>query len=188
MNRSNEPQKEWIEGCIQNDRRAQKALYEWSYPHLMSVSSRYSKNLEDAKSQANESFLKMLSHLKSYDPKRSFIPWMSTIAVRSAIDEYRKRKRDPLVFQDDQWHSQNEAQIDPDVIESLNTEHIESAIQGLKHSERMVFNLYVIEGYAHREVACMLNISERSSKRLFQKAKAELQTALAPVNKEWTSS
>ena len=113
---------------------------------------------------------------------------MSTIAVRSAIDEYRKRKRDPLVFQDDQWHSQNEAHIEPDVIESLNAEHIESAIQGLKHSERMVFNLYVIEGYAHKEVAGMLNISERTSKRLFQKAKAELQNALAPVNKEWTSS
>ena len=172
-----EPEKSWIQGCLENNRKAQFALYNWSFPYLMQVVMRYCKQEEDARSLTNQAFLKVLQTLETYDAQRPFIPWIRTIAIRLAIDAHRQGKRDPLVFQG-QEDEREEAVVPAEIMLSIDLEHIEAALKQLDATDRMVFNLFVIEGYSHAEIADFLEISERTSKRCLQRAKENLRQRL----------
>ena len=88
----NRPLQKIIKKCLKNDRKAQFELYHHCFDHLMRTCVRYKRNREDAVSLLNDGFLKVLLKLDKYDPKQDFFPWISTIMVRTAIDDFRKNK------------------------------------------------------------------------------------------------
>lgn len=144
----------------------------------MHISNRYCSNQDDAKSQTNQAFLKILQNLKNYDPNKPFTPWIRTIAIRLAIDAHRQKQRDLIQLKDEDWHENNETEVPSEILQNMELEHIEAALRRIDENQRMVFNLFVVEGYAHKEIADLMEISERSSKRLLQKAKEELKRLL----------
>lgn len=186
MDSVSKPDFNCIQACLRNERKAQFQLYEWCFQELMRVCSRYCKNRDDASALVNTSFLKLLTALPSYSNDKEFIPWMRTIAIRTAVDAHRAKARRMEDFVGDEWPSEHEPDTLNEVISSIELERIEQAIGALDENERVVFNLFEIEGFSHSEIANLLNCSERSSKRYLHRAKENLQnklSALRPARK-----
>ncbi len=167
-----------IKKCLRNDRKAQFDLYHLCFEHLMRTCRRYKRNREDALSLLNDGFLKVLLSLDSYDGKKEFFPWASTIMVRTAIDEYRRER----VYREDTDFKETDAELEElnihkehfQVVDQLSSEEVMDMIFELPENERIVFNLYEWEGYQHKEIAEKLNVTERTTKRYLQAAKLSL--------------
>lgn len=144
----------------------------------MQVSRRYCNSEDDARSLTNNAFLKLLQSLEKFDTQKPFKPWMRTIAIRLAIDAHRKRERDSLIFQDDRDENAIEIDVPASILSDMELYHIEAAIEKLEETDRLVFNLFVVEGYEHAEIADFLEISTRTSKRCLQRAKLQLRDFL----------
>lgn len=164
-----------IEACRANDRLAQKELYEHFYGYCMSVSFRYVSDREDAVEILNTSFVKVFKNLSSYDLDKPFKPWLRRILVNTAIDHLRVRKRIMDSGDIDMVHEPGHEET---ITGNLAYEEILKLIQNLSPSYRTVFNLFVIEGYKHEEIAELLQISVGTSKSNLFKAKAHLRVAL----------
>lgn len=164
--------------CQKEDRKAQERLFKLAYPLAISVSKRYTRDLEEAHSVVNEGMLKVFRQLDQFTPELSFGGWIRRIMVNASIDHYRKIRR----YQDRYTDYESEADgmgFDEDVLDKISAEEILTLVQELPPSYRMVFSLYAVEGYNHREIAEELGISEGTSKSNYAKAKAKLQIALA---------
>ncbi len=173
--------KEHIALAAQGDRKSQKAIFEYLYGNMMVVCLRYTRNEDEAKDILQEGFLKVFSGLKNFTLKGSFEGWVRRIMANTAIDYYRKRKRDKLIFASDEYLYDN-AQIAEDNQDEkdflVDPKLIIKELQNLSPQYRMVFNLYVMEGYSHKEIAEKLSISEGTSKSNLSKAKANLKQRL----------
>ena len=171
--------KKIIKKCLKNDRKAQFDLYQASFDHLMGICCRYKRNREDAVSLLNDGFLKILLHLKAYDFNKEFMPWISTIMVRVAIDDYRKNKSyyTETDFKGSDYELEKVTNNNDyfENLDKLSVKEIEELIFGLPDNERIVFTLYEIEGFMHEEIANELNVSVRTTKRYLRKAKQDLQ-------------
>jgi RNA polymerase sigma factor (sigma-70 family) len=156
-----------IESCIKKDRRAQHALHKECYTFLIRIGYRYTKSKEEAVSLFNNAFLKILNQLHTYNAENNFEFWAKKIMINTVIDEYRKNKRYDEKFNVVDWSESEEmdAIIDADRADKkFDLEDIMSMIQTLPNSTKNVFNLFVIDGYSHKEIAAMMNISEGTSK------------------------
>ena len=172
-----------VKSCVKGDRKAQKELYEMFYSKMMGVCYRYTNNAEDARDILQDGFVKVYSNLKKYNFKGSLEGWIRRIMVNTAIDQIRKNKRDPFSIEDDARIQNIEEEIPFEVEESnsetlIKAEKAVKAIGELSPAYKMVFNLYVIEGYTHKEIAEYLGISEGTSKSNLAKAKLRLRTIL----------
>jgi RNA polymerase sigma-70 factor (ECF subfamily) len=171
-----------IKKCLKNDRKAQFDLYHLCYDHLMRTCNRYKRNREDAVALLNDGFLKVLLNLESYDVNQEFFPWISTIMVRTAIDDFRKHK----TYQKETDFKETDAELEKassnngqlDLVNQLSADDIKELIFGLPEKERLVFTLYEMEGYKHQEIAKQLEVTERSTKRYLKNAKTLLRSAL----------
>ena len=168
---------ELIKGCIRGDRLYQKHLYEIYHGKMMGVCLRYTGRYEEARDVLNEGFMKVYKNLHRYKPSHSLESWMKRIMINTAIDNYRKNKK-----HNHQVDLDN-AQRKPDentenILDKLSAEEILKLVQELPPSYRTVFNLYVIEGYNHREIAESLGISEGTSKSNLAKARAKLRNMI----------
>ncbi|NVK04666.1 MAG: RNA polymerase sigma factor [Flavobacteriia bacterium] len=170
-----------IEACRANDRLAQKELYQHFYGYGMSVAFRYVNDREDAVEILNTSFVKIFKNIGTYDLDKPLKPWIRRIMVNTAIDFLRVRKR--IADQGD-IEMAPEPGAEETITGALAYEEILKLIQQLSPSYRTVFNLFVIEGYKHEEIADMLNISVGTSKSNLFKAKAHLREALAKLEAE----
>lgn len=169
-----------IKGCIAGDRKSQKELYKLYYSKMMNVCFRYSKNTDDAQDLLQDGFVKVFSHLKSYDFKGSFEGWIRKIMVNTAIDFYRKNKGIYFIDDEDGFVLETSRVESADSIYSnFGVEDIMAAIQKLSPVYKTVFNMYVIDGYQHKEIAEQLNISEGTSKSNLSKAKKNLKEILS---------
>lgn len=170
--------KKVIKKCLKNDRKAQIDLYHSCFDHLMRTCRRYKRNREDAVSLLNDGFLKVLLNLEQYDFKREFFHWISTIMVRTAIDDYRKNRKyteeTDYKETDEELEHANLGQAHVQVIEKLSAEELWEMINCLPANEKMVFNLYELEGYQHHEIAERMAVSERTTKRYLKTAKQKL--------------
>ena len=170
-----------IQLCLKNNRKAQYDLYQWCYPFLMRICVRYQRNTDDAVALLNDGFLKILLGLESYDKNRSFISWINTLMIRTAIDLYRKERKhiDNLHYLDEDRSMEELPQaVSNELLEKLDEDEILGMINNLPETEKQVFNLFEIDGYSHNDIAEMLNISERTSKRYLHRAKQLLIGAL----------
>lgn len=166
-----------LKKCIEGNRRSQKKLYELFYGYAMSISLLYVNNREDAAEIMNDSFLKVFTYLHSYHTQMPFKPWLRRIIINTGIDHFRKNERYLHVLYDEDKVSDEAIPVEFD--SDLDILHL---LQSLSPQYRMVFTLYVMEGYKHNEIAEMLNISEGTSRSNLLRAKENLKTLIQKNN------
>lgn len=165
-----------IVACINKERWAQRQLYETYYGKMMGVCLRYATNEEDARDILHEGFIKVFKNLGRYKPGTSLGAWIRRIMINTAIDFYRKSIRRRT---EDLEKAQHTSVVGPDPISNCSAQEIMKAVQKLSPAYRAVFNLYAIEGYAHKEIAEQLGISESTSRSNLVKARSKLKAMLA---------
>lgn len=161
-----------IQACLQGNSSAERLLLKQNLGFAKLVTSRYAANMEEGEEIVNDGFLKVFQNLGKYQFDQPFRAWVRTIMVRTAIDYYRKNlKHHELMPLDDI----EVANIGADVISKISTSEILKLIQQLSPAYRMVFTMYVLDGYTHKEIASMLEIKEGTSKSNLQDARKKLQ-------------
>jgi RNA polymerase sigma-70 factor (ECF subfamily) len=165
-----------VKGCKTNDRNAQRVFYSIFYGYAMSICLRYSNSRADAEEIINDGFLKVFSKIEIFDSDLEIKFWMKRIFINTAIDHFRKNKKH--YYQDDIEEASAVSSKDEDVLDRLSAEEITKLVQSLAPSYQIVFNLYVIEGYKHHEIADLLGISEGTSKSNLSMARERLKRAI----------
>ncbi|NBC08233.1 MAG: sigma-70 family RNA polymerase sigma factor [Bacteroidetes bacterium] len=165
-----------IQACVRRERWAQQALYETYYSQMMGVCLRYANDEEEALDILHEGFIKVFRHIKKYQPGTSLTAWVRRIMVNTSIDYYRKNMRRRT---EDIEQAYDLSATDADAISQCSEREILAAIQELTPAYRAVFNLYVIEGYSHREIAEMMDITESTSRSNLVKARLKLKEMLS---------
>ncbi|MBL7912087.1 MAG: RNA polymerase sigma factor [Bacteroidia bacterium] len=166
---------ELIAMCVKQDRRAEYELYKVSYSYLMSICMRYNKDKDTASEILNMGFLKILKNISTYKTEIPFKVWIRRIMVNTLIDEYRKQKREKerVTYVDEYYDSSDYAEVN-DALSNISCKQIYDEINKLPQATKQVFNLYVIDGYSHKEVGEMLGISEGTSKWHLNAAREKL--------------
>lgn len=168
--------KELIDGCLQKNRRSQELLYKQFYGYAMGFCLRYTKDKEEAKEILNDGFLKVFTKLESYDPERSFATWLGRVMINTALDRYRKEAKQQQM---DELEVAEQVAIDETVVSQLAHEELIGIIQLLPPAYRMVFNLFVIDGFSHEEIAEKLGIGVGTSKSNLARAREKLKVILS---------
>ena len=162
-----------LEKCLEKNRKAQNELYMKYAPKLFGTCLRYSKNNTDAEDILQEGFIKIFKYLKDFRNEGHFEGWMRKIMVTTALNFY---KRKSLLNKEVDPDFVNAPSMSvPDVISLLSREELLSMIQELPDGYRMVFNLNTIEGYSHKEIGEIMNISVNTSKSQLSRARNSLQ-------------
>jgi len=166
-----------IQGCIQDDRNAQNALFKEYYSYGLSICMRYVSDQLEARSIMNQGFFKIFTSIKSYNSEYDFKPWFKTIMIHTALDYLKKSNRlrahEAPLEHDDYNHYE-----DPAVLDSINFNDLLEIVGRLSTSYRAVFNLYVIDGYKHEEIAAKLGITVGASKSNLSRAKLKLRSLI----------
>ena len=165
--------KQLIEGCIDGDRRAQKALYDKFSSRMMAVCLRYVKDMEDARDLLQEGFIKLFSNISKYSGEGSFDGWVRKIFVNCALE--RLRQNDVLRGADDINDIDYTGIPDESTVAQISSEEIMTYVRLLPDGFRTVFNLFAVEGYSHKEIGQMLNITESTSRSQYMRARNVLQ-------------
>lgn len=168
-------EQEFITACVANERWAQQQLYEAFYSSMKPVCRRYANNDDDALDILHEGFIKVFRHISKYQAGTSLGSWIKRIMINTSIDYYRKAVRRRTESLDTVYHVSSS---EPDVISKMAAQEIIDSLQLLTPAYRSVFNLYVIEGYPHKEVAKMLGITESTSRSNLVKARSKLKEVL----------
>jgi RNA polymerase sigma factor (sigma-70 family) len=175
---------ELIRGCIARDRKSQKIFYEHYYGFALKTVFRYIYRYDKATDVVNDSFVKIFNSLakfnlteESRDTEKILMGWMKRILINSAIDELRRQQSIPEIGELPEyiWNEIDRSQNADQIV--LYKELI-SEVKRLPPSYRTVFNLFIIDGYSHNEIANMLGISEGTSKSALAKAKGQLKRFL----------
>jgi RNA polymerase sigma-70 factor (ECF subfamily) len=164
-----------IFACIRGERWAQRLLYEEHYPKMMGVCLRYAGNQDEALDILHEGFIKVFKNLDKFQPGTSLSSWIRRIMVNTAIDYYRKMVRQRT---EDIENAHSLSVQDADALSQLSEKEILESVQELSPAYRAIFNLYVIEGFSHREIADMIGITESTSRSNLVKARIKLQELL----------
>lgn len=166
--------KKIINGCLAGDRRDQELLYRRHVSKLYAVCLQYSGNDEEARDILQEGFIKIFENLNHYKYEGSFEGWMHRITVNTALEKFRCRHN---LYRVDDIDTIGEQDADPDNHDyaGLEAKDLMEIIRELSPKYRMVFNLYAIEGYSHKEISKMMNISEGTSKSNLSRARIILQ-------------
>ena len=154
-----------ITACINKEKRAEYELYKLTYSYLMSVSYRYTNSSDDAKEMVNIGFFKILTNLEKYKPGVPFKAWIRKVMVNVLIDQYRKEKKhvEHIHYVDEYKEVADFSELNP-VLAKMDIDQIHALIAKLPPVSQKVFNLYVIDGYSHKEIAEMLKMSVGTSK------------------------
>lgn len=168
----NIPESDLIVGCIEGNRRMQEEMYRRLSPRMYAVCLRYAGNAEEAEDILQEGFIKVFKKLDSFRSEGSFEGWVRRIFVNTAIEHFR-RKRYLMPVTEKEENTIEGKYIS--VLDELAEKDILALVQELSPGYRTVFNMYVVEGYTHKEVADMLGISEGTSKSQLSRAKVILQ-------------
>ncbi|MCC6460845.1 MAG: sigma-70 family RNA polymerase sigma factor [Saprospiraceae bacterium] len=153
------------------ERWAQQLLYEQYYGKMMGVCLRYAGSRDEALDLLHEGFIKVFQNISRYKAGTSLPAWIRTIMVNTCIDYYRKTIRRRTEDITEASYLSND---DPDALSHLTEQEILAAVQELSPAYRAVFNLYVVEGYSHKEIADALQITESTSRSNLVKARIKL--------------
>jgi len=174
-----------IEGCRKKKRKAQKKLYRMFYRPMLGICMRYASSMAEAEDVVMEGFMNVFGKIQTYKSTGPFEAWMQRIFVNTAIDNFRKNKKLKNISYYDDASRINGAELNlPD---NLTTELILNTVQKLPEGYRMVFNLYAIEGYSHKEIAEKLFISVNTSKTQLLKARKYLKRLLLELDENINS-
>lgn len=167
-----------IKACKKNNLKAQKELYETYKESLFSLCLKYCKNREEAEDNLQDTFIEVFKNIKKYNKKGSFEGWLKRITINKAIDKYKKESYINIVINDDILKDQT---IETEAL-NLPLQTILNLVQKLPSRYRMVFNLYELDNYTHKEIAKMLNISVSTSKSNLHRAKTILKNKIDQLN------
>lgn len=170
-----------ISSCQKGNREAQKMLYEQFYGYAMSVCLRYSPSREEAREILNDGFMKVFTRLNQRDQQASFKSWLRKIMIHNAIDYYRKNNKHYHHQDIDDVKTQGNT-VENQALSSIAYGDLIQMVQQLPPAYRTVFNLHVIDGYTHEEIATQLNITEGTSKSNLFKAREHLKDQLQKLN------
>jgi len=175
-----------IGGCALNNRESQKKIYSSFYGYAMSICHRYANQEEDAIEILNDGFLKVFLEIYRFKPAysdtvSSFKGWLRKIMIYTAIDHFRKNNKHKLTGELNETYMHVPAAAE-DALDKISYEEIIAAIRYLTPGYKTVFNLFVIEGFSHDEIATQLGISIGTSKSNLAKARKQLQKILFQQN------
>lgn len=168
-----------IEGCKNNDRKAQERLYKNYYRALLLISMRYSQNEHDAMEVLNSAFLKIFKNIGRYQfEKADIYTWMRTIVINNCLDFIKAGRAEKVT----ELITDVVAHISPEAITKMKAEEILSLVRQLTPTTRAVFNLYVMEGYDHAEISHLLKISVQTSRWHLHEGRKTLQKMIREKN------
>lgn len=170
-----------IEGCLLGNPVMQKKLYDKYAPKMYGICLRYAANTEDAKDILQDGFVKVFINLSKFKAAGSFEGWMRRIFVNTAIEHYRRKNQLYTISENQEENIPNQ---DISALDELAAEDIIRLISELPNGYRTVFNLFAVEGYSHKEIATMMNITEGTSKSQYARAKAWLQEKIGNRNQD----
>ena len=174
-----------IEGCINHSRKAQEEVFSKLYGRLYSICMRYSDDPDEAKDVLQNGFIKVFKGIENYKGDGSFEGWIKRIVINTAIDNYRRKKVKPVITDSDLTDKIGKTTAEEEESDSIYNQVpvsvITKSVQRLSPAYRTVFNLYVMEGHNHNEIAEMLNISVGTSKSNLSKARLNLRKMLQPI-------
>ena len=172
-------EQELVKACQNNDRKAQTAFYNLYKGKLMGVCRRYTRTPDEAEDIYQEAFIKIFNNIQALEKAGAVGAWVRKTVIHTAINYYHAN----LKFQNNTDYdnillSNNDY---PNVLVGLSNEELLTLINQLPDGYRMVFNLYVIDGYSHAEIAELLGVSENTSKSQLSRAKELLRKQLKPM-------
>ena len=167
-----------INGCLKGDRKSQELLYKMFSTRMFGLCLQYADNQDDAADILQEGFIKVFRKLEQFGGKGSFEGWIRRIMINTALEKYRSQ----VILQrvDDVRNEIHEAS-DDGIFSELTSDELVALIQTLSPKYRMVFNLYAIEGYNHKEISEELGISVGTSKSNLSRARAILQAKIKHI-------
>ncbi|NJN34574.1 MAG: RNA polymerase sigma factor [Saprospiraceae bacterium] len=171
---------ELIKGCICEDRRCQRELFARYAGKMMTVCLRYARHSMEAEDLLQDSFIKIFDNIRRFEGKGSFEGWIRRIVINTALKNVSR-----LSFQRENMGLDHveEGSSDPSVLAELSAEEMLKIIARLPDGYRVVFNLYCIEGFSHREIADLLQIEESTSRSQLTKARHILQQQVLNLQK-----
>lgn len=174
---------EILQGCIRRDPRAQKYLYEKYSRGLMGICLRYTGNRDEAEDVLQEGFVKIYMNIGNYKAKSSLIAWMRRIIINTAITLYHRNLKHKHHYDVDDYRDKTVADTGWDGSDYTHEELL-SIVRDLPPGYRIVFNMYAIEGYKHKEIAQKLEIDINTSKSQYSRAKKQIQEKLEILARE----
>lgn len=178
---------ELLKRCAKDDRKAIQVLYETCFGILMPVCLRYHKNEEDARSSYHLAFMKILKSLKDMPENLVFFSWAKRITINTLIDEYRKQRAysERVVGKETERELETpNSSFENDGEQEIGYEMILKLVSELPDVTSKVFNLFVIEGYSHKEIAEMFDMSEGTSKWHLSTGRKMLREKLEKLDKQ----
>lgn len=170
---------EILKGCRKGKRKAQEALYHKYAQKMMGICRRYSKNYEEAEDVFQEGFVRTYKYIGKLEQTNSLGAWLKRVFINTAINYYQKNKKHhDHLDTDTLYHAHDQYE---DAIDQLSTQELLALVNNLPDGYRIVFNLYVMEGYNHKEIAETLGIAEGTSKSQLSKAKSMLKKQLGKL-------
>ncbi len=169
-----------IEGCLIQDSKSQRMLFDnYSYP-LFQVSMRYSDSKMDAEDVLQEAWVKIFNGLKNYRDEGKFLSWMKTIVIRVAL-----RKKESFWFRNERADIENVPQqgFSPGVVEKMSADEILDQVIQLPSGYKEVFKLFVIDGFSHKEIGRLMNIAESTSRVKLTVARKWMRESILKSNK-----
>jgi RNA polymerase sigma factor (sigma-70 family) len=173
-----------IEGCKKGNQRAQYQLYQLYSKAMFNVCYRMMNKREEAEDLLQDSFTDAIQRLHSFRYDSTFGHWLKRIVVNNCINELKRKKADLNFFDDMGWFENKEEEKEEAYGNGLTTENVKKAMEQLPGGSRMIFSLYLLEGYDHVEISQILNISESNSKSQYMRAKRKIKEILNTDNHE----
>jgi len=161
-----------LKGCLKGDRKSQEQLYKMFSKRMFGLCLQYADNYDDASDILQEGFIKVFRKMDQFSGKGSFEGWMRRIMINTALERYRSQMHlypltENSISKDELFHEE--------VFENLSSQDLVKLVQGLSPRYRMVFNMYAIEGYSHKEIAETMGITVGTSKSNLSRARDILQ-------------
>ncbi len=170
---------EIVKACLEGDREKQGLLYEKYAPLMLGVCMRYFRDRDEAQDALQEGFIRVFTKLRSFKEKGSLEGWIRRVIINTALNYYRGNIKH--YYHDDINEMEEFIEDDKAVGDQFEREDLLNIIKSLPDGYRIVFNLYEVDGYSHKEIAEMLNISANTSKSQLLKARKQLQKKLAKL-------
>jgi RNA polymerase sigma-70 factor (ECF subfamily) len=173
-----------IEGSKLGDQRAQYRLYQLYSKAMFNVCYRMMNNREEAEDLLQDSFTDAFHRLYTFRYESSFGHWLKRIVVNKCINEIKRKKADLSFYDDMGWFENLEEEKEEAYGKGLTVENVKAAMKELPSGARMIFSLYLLEGYDHVEISQILDISESNSKSQYMRAKRKVKDILNTMSHE----
>ncbi|WPY98789.1 sigma-70 family RNA polymerase sigma factor [Christiangramia sp. OXR-203] len=168
--------KDLIYRCKQNERKAQEELYRLYSPKLFGVCLKYSDNYQQAEDNLQDGFVTIFEKIGQFQDKGSFEGWMKRILINTSLQQHRQQKVYGITNEEDLQEDEIEIET-----ENISVDFLLQCVQELPDRYRQVFNLYVLDGYSHKEISDLLSITEGTSKSNLARARTSLKEKIELV-------